>query len=221
MMRYNIPMKQRARSIAEKTRRADDLIAAAEFVAVQQGGIRYLTLEMVAEHVGIHRTGVRRYYASKEELLLALAERGWSTWRDRIAVVTEGLEGIGPKQVADVICETITAQPVFCDVLTHVPLNLEGDVDIERARQYKKEAFSVYDDIVRMLVQVSTMTPAHIQSLLTATLALTSYLWQVSHPTPTLAELYRQVPSWGHVALDFEPRLQHLLEACALGMETC
>ncbi|MEO3765537.1 hypothetical protein [Streptomyces sp. B8F3] len=40
----------------------------------------------------------------------------------------------------------------------------------------------------------------------------------MSHPTPTLAELYAQNPRWGHVALDFEPRLTRLLEAVAVGL---
>jgi hypothetical protein len=54
---------------------------------------------------------------------------------------------------------------VFCDLLTHVTLSLEGDVDIERARQYKTNSFA-------------------------------ASFWQVSHPTPTLATLYEQVPDW-------------------------
>jgi hypothetical protein len=45
-----------------------------------------------------------------------------------------------------------------------------------------------------------------------------SIRWQVSHPTPTLAALYEQVPAWGHVALDFAPRLRLLLDATAVGL---
>jgi hypothetical protein len=40
----------------------------------------------------------------------------------------------------------------------------------------------------------------------------------LSHPTPTLAALYEQVPRWGHVALDFAPRLKSLLTATAVGL---
>ncbi|MBL0887956.1 hypothetical protein [Myceligenerans indicum] len=43
-------------------------------------------------------------------------------------------------------------------------------------------------------------------------------LWQVAHPTPVLARLYEEEPAWGHVALDFEPRLTRLLQATARGL---
>ncbi len=39
----------------------------------------------------------------------------------------------------------------------------------------------------------------------------------MAHPTPTLAALYEQEPQWGHVALDFAPRLNRALKAFAIG----
>ncbi|MGW4488727.1 hypothetical protein ACWEOE_33420 [Amycolatopsis sp. NPDC004368] len=42
--------------------------------------------------------------------------------------------------------------------------------------------------------------------------------WQASPPTPTPARLYEQEPGWAHVALDFEPRLDLLLRATAIGL---
>ena len=68
------------------------------------------------------------------------------------------------------------------------------------------------------LDHASSMTVAQLRSLMAAALAFAATFWQVSHPTPTLAALYEQVPRWGHVALDFEPRLQALLAATAVGL---
>ena len=62
------------------------------------------------------------------------------------------------------------------------------------------------------------MTVEQLQTLMAAALAFTATFWQVSHPTPVLAALYEQVPSWGHVALDFEPRLRLLLQSTAVGL---
>ncbi len=113
---------------------------------------------------------------------------------------------------------TLASQPLFCDLLTHVPLSLEGDVDIERARRFKTNSFAAHDAIVDVLTAASTMTSAQVQGVITVALALTANLWQLSHPTPTLAELYAQHPRWSHVALDFEPRLTRLLQATAFGL---
>lgn len=211
-------MGERARSAEDKARRSEDLLAAAEAVALELGGVRFVTIAAVTERAGLHRTGVRRYYENKEELLLELAERDWGQWRDAIKKETGTRTGIGPTEVADVLVTTITGLPVFCDLLTHVAMRLEGDVDIERARRYKTNAFAAHDELVAALVTASSMNTEQVQALITTTISLAASLWQVSHPTPTLEALYEQVPEWGHVALDFEPRLAFILQATALGL---
>jgi AcrR family transcriptional regulator len=211
-------MRQRARSIGDKTQRSEDLLGAAESLALELGGVRFITLAQVTERAGLHRTGVRRYYASKEELLLELAERGWQKWRDAVKAAVDGRAGLGPRQVAAALSETLAAMPVFCDLLTHVGVSLEGDVDIERARRYKANSFAAHDGMVDALDRASEMTGDQIAALVAAALAFASTFWQISHPTPTLAALYEQVPEWGHVALDFAPRLGLLLEATAVGL---
>ncbi|MFJ2645601.1 TetR family transcriptional regulator [Streptomyces sp. NPDC087420] len=211
-------MHRRARSIEDKTRRSEDLLAAAETLALELGGVRYITLAPVTERAGLHRTGVRRYYASKEELLLELAERGWGRWRDAIKDELGDHTDLGPRQIAAVLTETLASLPVFCDLLTHVPLSLEGDVDIERARRYKTNSFAAYDEIAGALERAGSMTLDQIEGLLATALTLAAGFWQVSHPTPTLAALYEQEPRWAHVALDFAPKLRHLLEATAIGL---
>ncbi|HEY6493933.1 MAG TPA: hypothetical protein VIZ43_11705 [Trebonia sp.] len=211
-------MQQRARSVEDKARRSEDLLAAAESVALELGGVRFITLARVTERAGLHRTGVRRYYASKEELLLELAERGWRQWRDRVTAALGDRAGLRPREVAAVMADTITALPVFCDLLTHVTLSLEGDVDLERARRYKTNSFAAHDEMVSALDRAGELSAGQVRALVAAVLAFAATFWQLSHPTPTLAELYAQVPEWGHVALDFAPRLRSLLEATAVGL---
>ena len=115
---------------------------------------------------------------------------------------------------------TITSLPLYCDLLTHVPLSLEGEVSIDRARRYKTSSFAAYDAIVDALSTASTMTAEQMQDLIAATLGVTANLWQLAHPTATLAQLYAQEPRWGHAALEFEQRLTRLLQATAAGLTT-
>ncbi|MEU9277089.1 TetR family transcriptional regulator [Streptomyces sp. NPDC048342] len=211
-------MHSRARSPEAKLRRTEDLLDAARALAAARGGVRHVTLAAVTEAAGLHPSAVRRYFDSKEELLLELAERGWHQWRDSLTAHLAGAQGLAPAESAAAVATTLAAQPLFCDLLTHVPLSLEGEVGIERARRYKTSSFAAYDGIVEALtVSSGTLTTAQAQDLVAAALGLTAHLWQVSHPTPTLAELYAQNPRWGHVALDFEPRLTRLLQAVAVG----
>jgi AcrR family transcriptional regulator len=211
-------MHHRARSPEAKLRRAEDLLDAACTLATELGGVRHVTLAAVTEAAGLHPSSVRRYFDSKEELLLELAERGWRRWRDLVDERVAGEKRLTPGSTAEVVAETLATQPLFCDLLTHVPLSLEGEVALDRARRFKETAFEAHDGIVEALAHTGTMTPAQLTDLIAAALGMTANLWQVSHPTTTLAELYQRHPRWGHAALDFQPRLTRLLRATATGL---
>lgn len=215
-----VVVHQRARSSEDKARRAEDLLAAAEALAVESGGVRHVTVAAVARRAGIDPSGMRRYFTGREELLLELAERGWARWRDAVRAAVTDSTDLSPAAIAVVVADTIASLPTFCDLLTHVPLSLEGDVALERARRYKASAFAAHDDIVGALARAGTMSREALAELLAAALAFASYFWQVANPTPTLAALYDQVPEWGHVATEFHPRLRRLLAATALGLTT-
>jgi len=211
-------VNQRARSDGDKAQRAEDLLVAAESLVLELGGVRYVTLAKVTERAGIHRTGVRRYFENKEELLLELAERGWAEWRAGVETKIAGRSGLGPSDVADVLSESLCSLPIFCDVLTHVPLTLEGDVSIDRAHRFKTNSFVEHDAIVRAIAGASSMSAAQVVDLIPSVAAVAAAFWQFSHPTPSLAELYRQVPEWGHVAYEFEPKVRLLARATAIGL---
>ncbi|MFD8970738.1 TetR family transcriptional regulator [Streptomyces sp. NPDC059568] len=211
---------QRARSPENKARRAEDLLRAAEAVALELGGVRYITLAAVTDQAGLHRTGVRRYYASKEQLLLELAERGWGQWRDAVKNEIDGRTGLTPTEVAAVVSRTLSSLPVFCDLLTHTVLHLEGDVSIEHARQYKTTAIAARDDMAAAVSRASTLTMEQIISLLAVAGFLGAGFWQVANPTPTLAKLYEEKPSWGHATTDIGPRLDAVLATFAAGLTT-
>src|SRR5882757_5514046 len=119
-------MHSRARSEEAKLRRAEDLLAAAGTLAAELGGVRHLTLAAVTDAAGLHPSAVRRYFASKEELLLELAEHGWDAWRDALVEHLANARDLSPHAIAEAISTTITSLPLFCDLLTHVPLSLEG-----------------------------------------------------------------------------------------------
>jgi AcrR family transcriptional regulator len=68
---------QRAYSLHHKQQRAADLIEAARTLGAR-GGVRTVTLTAIATQAGVHASAVRRYYASREEIPLTLAEEGYT-----------------------------------------------------------------------------------------------------------------------------------------------
>ncbi len=75
---------QRARSAEHKERRAADLVEAARSLALS-GGARTVTLTAIAERAGVHPSAVRRYFDSREDILLLLAGQAWREWSDSLA----------------------------------------------------------------------------------------------------------------------------------------
>jgi AcrR family transcriptional regulator len=209
--------RQRARSSAHKQLRKDALLDAARELAAQRG-VREVTLVEVTARVGLHPTAVRRYFESREELLLELAEQGWADWRDRLTAGLGEARGLSAGQLAEIVSGSLEQLPLFCDLLTHVVLSLEGAVRLDRARQYKAAAGRAYDAMTQALVDADAgLDHAGAQTLLTAAMSCGAYLFQLSRPTATLRQLYAEEPRWAHDALRFREQLTGLLTAMAQG----
>jgi AcrR family transcriptional regulator len=209
--------KRRARSHADKALRKTALMAAARELALEHG-VREVTLTAVTAHVGLHPSALRRYFESRDELLLELAELGWEDWRAELVTELGDSRGLAPAELADVVSSSLERLPLFCDLLTHVVLSLEGAVRLERARRYKLAATASYDAIIEALVGADAgLDRQGAQTLLTAAMSGAAYLFQLSRPTATLRQLYAEEPRWAHDALRFRAQLTALLAAVARG----
>jgi AcrR family transcriptional regulator len=211
--------KQRARSPLDKELRRTALLEAARDLAIERGA-REVTLAEVTSRVGLHASAVRRYFESREELLLELAEQGWSDWRAQLVGRLEEAQELTPEKLADAVAGSLEALPLFCDLLTHVVLSLEGAVRLERARSYKLSATTDYDAMAQAVVDTgSGLDHAGARTVLTAAMSMGAYLFQLSRPTATLRELYEQEPRWAHDALRFREQLAGLLTAVVRGAQ--
>lgn len=211
---------QRARSDQAKAQRRADLLESAYELAARVG-IRDLTLAEVSRAAGLDPSGLRRYFSSREELLLDLAEIRGAAWAERLCADLGDGRRRTLEELAHAITSTLAADPVLCDLTTHIALSLEDGVDIDRARRYKTEAFKAYHAMCRALANASDeIGIEEAQTVLAATGSLAGNFWQLSHPSPTLAALYEEVPEWGHAALSFAPRLESLLAAILRGLVT-
>ncbi|MFF2525381.1 TetR/AcrR family transcriptional regulator [Streptomyces liangshanensis] len=210
--------RQRARSGEDKARRRHDLLNAAYEIAARTS-VRELMLSQVTAAVGLDPSALRRYFSSREELLLELAETRGLAWAERLCAELGDGRRRTREELARTLTSTLAADPVLCDLFTHVPLSLEGGVDIERARSYKTKAFAAHHTMSRALADASDeIGVIEARTVLATATALAGNLWQLSHPTPTLAALYEQVPEWGHVALHFGPTLEYILGVVLLGL---
>jgi AcrR family transcriptional regulator len=215
------PGFRRARTPETKQQRADDLLDAARRLAREEG-VRAVTLTEIATAAGVHVSAVRRYFESREEIFLRLADEGWREW----ARALRGRLGTGaaaapvtPYGLAAALADTLSERPLFCDLLAHAPLSLERAVSADVVHAYKLSALLAAQDLAET---ITAALPAlgydAARDLVATTMALAQSLWQIAHPPATLARLYREDVRLAHAATDFAPRLTRLLHACVLGL---
>jgi AcrR family transcriptional regulator len=209
---------QRARTEANKKRRATDLVEAARELAMREGA-RCVTLTAIATHAGVHASAVRRYFDSREEILLVLTAQEWAGWARDVAEALQGSGVMSVEQVASLLADSISARPLFCDLLAHASLSLEREVPLEVARTFKLAALDAVESICSTIAStMADLDQPDARDLVTTTTALAAMLWQYTHPPPALEQLYRDDPRLGHSMLDFRAHLSRMIRYTASGM---
>lgn len=208
---------QRAYSLQHKEQRATDLVKAARTLAARDG-VRGVTLTAIATQAGVHVSAVRRYFDSREEILLGLAEEGYAEWTHALIDRVHGHEGLTSADLARAVTETLAERPLFCDLLTHVTLNLEREVTYERVRVFKFTVGAALAPLTEAITRGSALTAEQANDLIIAVISMTAPLWQAAHPAETLTRLYAEEPSLAHIGIDFSPTLTRLLTALCDGM---
>ena len=209
---------QRARTEENKKRRATDLVEAARGLALRDGA-RCVTLTAIAAHAGVHASAVRRYFDSREEILLVLTAQEWASWAGEMAAALKRSQVTHADQAASLLAESISARPLFCDLLAHASLTLEREVPLEVARTFKLAALDAVESISSNVASsVPELSELHARELVTMTTALAAMLWQYAHPPPALEQLYRDDPRLGHTMSDFQARLSSMIRYAAAGM---
>jgi AcrR family transcriptional regulator len=210
---------QRARRPEHKQQRYDAILAAARALALQNS-VRDVSLADIAAEVGMHKSALLRYFTTRDEIYLHLAARDWQDWAEAIARALADAPAGSTADVAAAFTRTLADRPLLCDLLAHVPLNLERNVPIESARVYKLAVLSAAD---RILTHVHRVLPdladADLWDLIAAVTSVAAGLHQVVHPPPTLAALYREDPQLGHADVEFAASLQRITEVILLGFE--
>ncbi|MCR6502928.1 TetR family transcriptional regulator [Shinella sp. CPCC 101442] len=207
---------QRARSAEAKEQRENDILQAARRLAAEQG-IRAITLTEIANTIGMHKSALLRYFETREQIFLVLAGQGWREWSPALRAALEEIETPGSQTVAEAFARTLVARPLFCDLLAHVPLNLERNVSVERVRAFKLIALEEVAAIAAKLEGRIGLSRAQAVNIISTATSMAGALWQMATPGPDVARLYREEPLLAHAVVDVESRLVDILSGLMTG----
>jgi AcrR family transcriptional regulator len=212
------PQFQRARSAEAKQRREQSILEAATRLSAADG-IRRVTLTDIAHAVGMHKSAMLRYFETREQIFLMLTAAGWRDWS---AALRQELSQLDPEAaaapVARAIAGSLTARPMFCDLLAQAPLNLERNVSIESVREFKLVTLEEVTAISAELGRLLKLTEQQAVDVIATATSLAGALWQMATPGPEVRDLYGSDPRLRHAIVDVGPRLTRVLTALLAGL---
>jgi AcrR family transcriptional regulator len=204
----------RARRPEHKRQRYDAILGAARELATAES-VNAVSLAGIAERVGMHKSALLRYFETREEIFLRLAETEWRDWAD--ALVAE-LADIGPddgaERIADTLARSLSDRPLFCQLLLHAPLTLERNVSLDVVRGFKQAAMGAVGDVAGALHRaLPALGRDASYELLAMTGLLASGMWQAANPPPAVVALHAELASTG--ATSMAPELPDFPDAVA------
>jgi AcrR family transcriptional regulator len=207
------PEVQRARSAEAKLQREQAILDAAAQLGTERG-IRTVTLTDIAQAVGLHKSAMLRYFETREQIFLKLTAAGWQDWSAALRQDLGQLQPGAPAEViAEVFAKTLTARPMFCDLLAQAPLNLERNVSIDSVRSFKLVTLEEVAAITAELQRLLGLTELQAVDVIATATSLAGALWQMATPGPEVQALYRSDPRLAHAVVEVAPRLTRVLAA--------
>ncbi|OZM83958.1 TetR/AcrR family transcriptional regulator [Pseudonocardia sp. MH-G8] len=181
----------RARRPEQKQLRYAAILDAARELA-ERDGVGAVSLTGIAAQVGMHKSALLKYFETREEIFLRLAETEWREWAAG-AVAALPAAGPAPHDVADALARSVADRPLFCQLLLHSPLTLERNVSIEVVRAFKQAIHGAMVEVQRALQQALPALDADACTDLLMTSGLVAAgLWQTTHPPPQVAAVYAE-----------------------------
>ncbi|MFD6698195.1 MULTISPECIES: TetR family transcriptional regulator [unclassified Microbacterium] len=213
---------ERARSAAAKQEREDAILCSAAELGLRDG-VRAVTLTDIAAGVGMHKSTMLRYFETREEIFLRLAAAQWREWsREVVAGLRVSAGGAArrwaPAETAALLTSTLLTRPLFCELLAHVPLNLERGVSLPIVKDFKLTAIASASAVADALSDATGLPRGAGMEVVATATAMAGALWQMAAPGTALRELYETDPELAHARVDVEPRLVRILEALITGL---
>ena len=208
---------QRARSAAAKQQRERTILDAARFLGTERS-VREVTLTDIAAAVGMHKSAMLRYFETREQIFLALTAEGWQEWSAALRGDLSDRTDATPGDVAHAIARSLVARPLFCDLLAQAPLNLERNVSLDAAYEFKTAVLGEVAEVAGCLRGLLGVTDQSATDVIATATGMAGALWQMAAPGTELRKLYETRPELAHAVIDVEPRLTRILTALLTGI---
>jgi AcrR family transcriptional regulator len=201
----------------KEQRRATILRVAREMLA--DGTLEALTLNALARNVGLAKSNVYRYFASREAILLEVFRADFSDWADDLSTRLRRLRSKHRlRRLVALMASTYAARRQMCQLMSILPSVIERNVSVETIRSVNAELVERAQLLAAHMHEVVPELPveAHIE-LVRFSYVLVVGLWPMAYPPPVAEELADD-PRFAALRRDFESDLADGLGLVADGL---
>ncbi|MEM8789769.1 MAG: TetR family transcriptional regulator [Pseudomonadota bacterium] len=208
----------RARSAEQKAQRAEAILSAAAHV-LDRDGIEGATLAAIAAEAGVVKSGLYRYYESREDVLMHLLAQDAVLLIDRVAAAYAALPQRNDfAAMGRIFAAECAALPRFGLLISQMASVLEQNVSPARIIEIKRGFLAHMGRMVEALVTAApSIARADAVFLVNALTHLVAGLWPVTHPAPAVAEAL-EAPDLEPFRIEFQDQLARSATALIRGM---
>ena len=168
----------------------------------------------IADAVGLAKSNVVRYFGTREEIYLALTAECWREWAAEVLRRLAAGDG-----VVAALAETLAARPLLCDLLSQMQTNLEHNVAVPAASDFKRTALDVFTELGKAVAHASPpLTDDEGFELVAAAAAFAGTFYPSANPSPTMAEVYALHPELAFACRPLLPTLTRVLRVLLAGL---
>ena len=217
---------QRARKPEQREMRRQAILDAAQELLAETPAAD-ISLREIARRLGGSKSGIVRYYETREALFLELLQRARQQWLDELenrlptpgeAVEAGDDEDALVRAVTDEWAASLAERPVLCELWSMLAAVLERNVSPESIRSFKLGNREQLDCLARMIAKrIPRLGEAAAGELVNTSVVVIVGLWPFANPTEAVREAIDD-PRLAASHIDFAQSLARTLQVLIRGL---
>ncbi len=142
-------------AISEKkktTSRREEIVNACEKL-YRTMSFREITLKEISEDTSFSRPSIYNYFATKEEIFLALFEREYDHWNAELEEIYKGKSTLSVRVLAEKLSKSLAARPQLLKLLSMNLFDMEASSRLECLTRFKHSYGKALENMKRILLK--------------------------------------------------------------------
>lgn len=223
---------QRARKPEQREMRRQAILDAAQELLAEMPAAD-ISLREIARRLGGSKSGIVRYYETREALFLELLQRARQEWLDDLENrlpppaenpanpgIEEGNQEALVRAITDEWAGSLAERPVLCELWSMLAAVLERNVSPASIRAFKLGNRAQLDRLAHVLAtRIPALDEAKAGELVNTSVVVIVGLWPFANPTQAVREAIDD-PRLAASHVDFARSLSRTLQVLVLGLES-